>query len=342
MPFFTPPTGTGPAWGESGLFSHYGTIPTGETIWKDGTGWHQGQYPYQGGAEYRTFDDGELISSVTDDGLATATHYFLGGHTYEITDALATELTTAGFGTYLNSEPFEKDWFKPGDEDQFTRWDLTIVDPSATYDLSVDSGEHLVARENDGPAEFSSSNRLFWVHNPSGHKADYDATIILDPTNYAVGTIAEQSGVVLRAQQSGGINTGITINNNIFFVFPACNIGVWRSNTDGTGFINRQTSIFDAGFILFPHRYDIRLEGNIVRVRVYNPITMAAPSWDDPSLAKTVNLDTDAGNPGEVAAAPTPVGNGKVGLIASHLGYSPLVNARYRRFQYGPLGSLFK
>lgn len=344
MPTFTPPLGAGEAWSKGSdspadrLMRYYGSTSVGETVWKDGTGWHQSQYPYQGGNQIRVFDDGELISEETLGGLATALEYYLGGHTYEITEAKATELVAAGFGNYINTEPYTMDWFKSGDEDKFTRWTMTVTDPSATYDLSADSSEHLVARENDGPAEFSSSNRMFWVHNDSGYTADYDATVILDPTNYGVGAIAEQSGLALRAQQSGGINSAITINNNIFFVIPYINVGVWRANIDGTGFLNRQVSITGLGFVEFPHRYDMRLQGNVIRVRGYNPLTMAPPSWSDPTLAMTVNLDTDAGDPGP---NPTPVGDGKVGLIAAHLGHSASVNARFRGFRFGPLGSLF-
>lgn len=350
MPTFTPPLGVGEAWGDSSsldpkdrLMRYYGTTSVGETVWKDANGWHQGQYPYQGGAEYRTFDDGVLVSESSDTtGLESADQYFLGGHTYEISDALATELIAAGFGAYINTEVLDYTWFKPEYLSKFTRWNMTIVDPSATYNLSVDDSENLVAREEDGPSEFSSSNRMFWIHGDTNYNSDFDATVTLDPTHYAEEQpgglfIAEQAGIVLRAQQSGGINKGITINNNIFFLAPIINIGVWQSNTDGTGFISRGAGIEAMGFLSFPHCYDVKLEGNIITVRGYTPTT-PKPSWSDPDFAQTMNLDTEAG---DAEQSPTPVGEGSAGLIAAHLGFSPNCNARYRGWKVGPRGSLF-
>lgn len=347
MPTFTPPIGQGQAWGDptsqapaDRLMRYFGSVSTGETVWKDGSGWHQGQYPYLGGARYRAFNDGELISDVADtSGLLDSQQYFQGGHTYPITQTLADELIAAGFGAYINTEPIDMTWFKPGDESKFTRWAMTVVDPSATYSLSVDSAENLVAREANGPEQFRSNNRNFWIHSDTNYNADFDATVTLDPTNYeGEGQIAEQAGVVLRAQNIAGVQTGITINNNIFFFAPQINIGIWKANEDGTGFISRGATIAAMGFIDFPHVYDIKLEGNIITVRGYTPTT-PKPSWSDPSFAKTINLDTEAGDP---SASPTPVGEGKAGLIAAHLGYSPLVSARYRGFKVGPRNSLFQ
>jgi hypothetical protein len=101
MPTFTPPVVAGSARGSTGrtsdkLLKYYGATPTGATVYKDGSGWHQGQYPYAGRTDAP--------------GLNQALEYYLGGHTYEISDAKATELIAAGFqvGGHLNTE--EQRW----------------------------------------------------------------------------------------------------------------------------------------------------------------------------------------------------------------------------------------
>lgn len=331
MTTFTPPTEFGEPRGDAAsldlpdrLMSHYDPGLAGVTVWQDQSGvWHQSQFPYHGRPD--------------SPGLAQSQRFFLGGHTYDIDPTTEAALISAGYSAYLNTNPVNHTWFKSPDVSKFTRWPLTISDPSATYHLSVDDGENLVAREEDGPAEFSSSNRNFWIHEDTAYNADFDASVIIDPTNYGVSGIAEQSGLVLRAQQSGGRNLGITINNNIFFVIPHCNIGVWSSDLDGSNFTNRQTNIPIGLTIGLPHRYDCKLEDNIITVRVGQP-HLAMPDWDDPTFALTVNLDTDAGS---VVGNPTPVGEGEAGLIAAHLGFSPLCSARYRGLRIGPRGSLF-
>jgi hypothetical protein len=332
MTTFTPPTEFGEARGNPDvldpaerLMSFYDPVLAGITVWQDqSNNWHQNQFPYDGRPD--------------SPGLRQAQRVFLGGHTYDVDSATETALIAAGYGPYLNTAVVDHTWFKPAALSKFTRWAMTVVDPSATYSLSVDSSENLVAREDNGPEQFRSNNRNFWIHSDTNYNADFDATVTLDPTNYeGEGQIAEQAGVVLRAQNIAGVQTGITINNNIFFFAPQINIGIWKANEDGTGFISRGASIAAMGLVDFPHVYDIKLTGNIITVRGYTPST-PKPSWSDPTFAKTINLDTEAGDP---SASPTPVGEGKAGLIAAHLGYSPLVNARYRGFKVGPRGSLF-
>jgi len=108
MPTFTPPTETGPA--PIGGTSHplwrvYGNYDVGITVWRDPTGtYHQTQYPYHGGAFYRTFYDGQVIADTTDDpneSLANATEVYIGGASYPITDQQATDLTAAGYGAFI-------------------------------------------------------------------------------------------------------------------------------------------------------------------------------------------------------------------------------------------------
>lgn len=150
MPTFTPPIGEGYAWGDPSsldpvdrLMSFYGAVPTGETVWKDQSGtFHKSQYPFLGDQEFRTFVDGELVSSIVGaPGLLDATEVYLGGHTYEVTEAKRTELVAAGFfvGGHWDSE--EDKWitfatnstvnrgFKAGDAT------ASIFDPSGGLSL---------------------------------------------------------------------------------------------------------------------------------------------------------------------------------------------------------------
>jgi hypothetical protein len=116
MPIFSPPTipdamrgdinGNSPA---DRLFGYYPPQEMGVTVYKDHEGnWQQSPYPYQGGSQTRSFDDGVLVTDTTDHGLADAQIVFMGGHEYEITTALADELITAGYGENLGDYPLEK------------------------------------------------------------------------------------------------------------------------------------------------------------------------------------------------------------------------------------------
>src|SRR5688572_15649801 len=103
MPEFTPPqqddmpfadfTSDAP---KDRLWRYYGSQQAGTTVWKDTQGiWHSQLYPYLGGATYRTFVDGELISDTADDpdvGIATAQEVYLGGHSYPVDQTKADEL----------------------------------------------------------------------------------------------------------------------------------------------------------------------------------------------------------------------------------------------------------
>lgn len=348
MPTFTPPVGQGVAWGdedsydpEDRLMRYYGAIPNGETVWRDQGGvYHQQQYPSQGKQTFVTFNDGKVISSTTGvQGLGDATEVYLGGHTYEITDTTANDLIAAGYGAYINTAPVDLRYFTSADLPKFSEW-LMTVHSNSVYSKRVTSSEDLEFYETSGDQLIQDNSRRFFIHADTHYNNDFDAQVILDPPFYGVFGIAEQSGVVLRAQQSGGVNRGVTINNNIFFVVPNCNIGVWSSNTDGTNFQNRQASLSIGLVVPFPQHYDVKLRGNIATVRVFGD-KQAVPLWSDPVYAKTVNLDTEAGTAQQIIDNPTPVGDGGAGLISAHLGTAEGIASRFRIFRVGPAGSLF-
>jgi len=103
MPTFTPPTTAGNPVARPGdpgytYWRYLDSWATGQTVWKDQGGvWHADAYPYQGGSTSTVHDwDGSTVT-VADAGLDTAQKVYLGGHTHQITDAEATELTAAGF-----------------------------------------------------------------------------------------------------------------------------------------------------------------------------------------------------------------------------------------------------
>jgi hypothetical protein len=143
MPTFTPPLIEGPApvGGEDHrLWPHYGNYQCGQTVWRDPLGiYHVQLFPYQGGNEYRTFNNGILISSTLDDpekSLANATEVYMGGSTYEVTEAKAAELIAAGFqiGGHFDSE--EQKWI----------------------DYALTSDPNLEWKAGDGMASVASSN----------------------------------------------------------------------------------------------------------------------------------------------------------------------------------------
>jgi len=334
MPTFTPTTADGnpradPHSGSARdrLMKFYGSNPTGVSVWKDQGGvWHQQQYPYHG--------------RLDAPGLAQAQLAFIGGHTYEISDAVAAELIAAGFGDGVNSAVVDYTWFKPEFTTKWDEWHMTDHSNSV-YGMRVNSAENLEIFEVSGDLPIQDNSRRFFVHDDTHFNSDFDAQVVLDPVAYGAFGIAEQSGLVLRAQISGGKYRGITINNNIFFVVPNCNIGVWSTNLDGSGFQNRQASLAIGLLVQFPMRYDVKLRGNIITVRAYGD-RQPVPRWDDPLYALTVDLDsTQAGTSQQLIDNPTPVGDGGAGLIAAHLGSLVGIAARYRGLRMGPARSLF-
>lgn len=88
MPTFKGPTVdegiTGP--GLNRLVARY-KLARGETVinYGDGKGWQTVRFPWNGD-----------LTNLTD-----GVDYFLGGHTYTITTAQATDLTNAGYGAYI-------------------------------------------------------------------------------------------------------------------------------------------------------------------------------------------------------------------------------------------------
>lgn len=129
MPTFTPPKSDGQPWGDvdsdapsNRLMRYYGAVPTGTTVWHDGTGYKSSQYPFLGGQRSRSFNDGDLIQDVAGPaGLLEATEVYLGGHTYPITEAKATQLMAAGFqvGGHIDSQ--EQKWVDYGIASEISR-----------------------------------------------------------------------------------------------------------------------------------------------------------------------------------------------------------------------------
>lgn len=86
MPRFTPPVDNDmvPFDPQDLLWSKYGGIPKGRTVWKDAQGvWHDQHYPYNGREDAP--------------GLLQAQVVYLGGHEYDITTDAANELIAAGY-----------------------------------------------------------------------------------------------------------------------------------------------------------------------------------------------------------------------------------------------------
>lgn len=97
MPTFTPPTTSYP--GESGdWFLDMIAYPHGITVYSTDGGytWKETEFPYLG--DLQSVDP--ITSQVTGPGVEGET-YFLGGHVYPVSQALADTLTAAGYGSYI-------------------------------------------------------------------------------------------------------------------------------------------------------------------------------------------------------------------------------------------------
>lgn len=167
--------------------------------------------------------------------------------------------------------------------------------------------------------------------------ADFHARATFDPPFFGDAggglLILPQHGLVLRYQRDTK-QRAVVVWQNIFFGVPTLNVGVWQANLDGTGFVNRNYPGWPPPVGLpFPYTVEARLRGNIVNARLWQ-VGDPVPNWDDPVRARTINLDTQAG---DAVAVPTPVGVGGAGVVAAHLGTStsPLSAARY------PLADLY-
>lgn len=337
MPLFSPPVTASFQWVSPDnsrptadrLFSYYDGPETGITVWKDGEGnWQQGQYPYQGGGRHRTFVNGVLESDATVDGLADAELVFYGGHVYEISDALAAELTAEGYGERINIvSPITATWA----EDElahFFNQVMTVDPPNIPADMALD-GLATDLRLASGDVDFSS-RRDFWLHEHTSGWTDVRVVcegfdpLVFD-AGHSIGQVLPQGGACLRFQFDGTKNRAVTINNNIFLGVPYLNIGVWEALPDGTSFANRQTSITDVPSL--PYGFEVILEGNVVQARVW-PMQEAPPPWDHPTRALTADLDTEAG---DAVAIPTPTGEGTQGVIQAHTGTHRLSAVRLHK-----------
>lgn len=83
MPYrFTPPTIKTFPVGEHRLFQFFQKLDLGVTVYKVGSVYYEDPYP-------------------AEDVLRTASAVYAGGHVHVVSDAVAAELTTAGYGAYL-------------------------------------------------------------------------------------------------------------------------------------------------------------------------------------------------------------------------------------------------
>lgn len=322
MPLFTPPTEPEIPLHDpddrrkvNALLRHYKPLEKGVTVLKSGGVWARAPYP--------------TINQLRD-----ADKALLGGHVHEITDAEATELTAAGFGDRINLEDVELT-FKPHQFAQIaTKWTLTAVGTDSTNDPVIDGHERGVF----GPLAAGSTSddfgnfREWWLHEYTEGWTDTHVICEgIDPLNFINGgegnTILPQGGTVLRAKFDGTYNRGIALNNGVFLGLPMLNIGVWQALPDGTSFANRQYSWPFFESLPLPYAYEAILEDNVVQVRIW--AAGGRPSeWDHPTLAKIIDLDTDAG---DAVAIPTPTGTGTNGLIVAHLGMDSRSQVRLRR-----------
>lgn len=79
--------------GEDRFWAHFGAQPTGQTLIKESGVWSAVSFPLQSRLE--------AADLITDSTGQRVRGYFLGGHIHTITSAIATELTAAGFGSYI-------------------------------------------------------------------------------------------------------------------------------------------------------------------------------------------------------------------------------------------------
>lgn len=344
MTTFTPPVAEGPApvgGRRHPLWRHYGNYDCGITVWRGQDGqYRQSMFPYHGGAQYRTFDDGQLIADATDDvnqSLASATEVYIGGSTYDITSQQETDLTAAGYGNRINLAPVNGLWVP----EQLSKFDskmlLSSNPPAATGPPFVSENRNLKIQLTAGPSPATSGLREWFLHSDTKGWVDSHGIVRVDPPLYQADVdgdpaldIFPQMGVVLRAQfnSSTGKNQGITLNNGTIFGLPILNIGAWHAFPDGTGFANRQFSwpLFES--LGLPYGWEWYLNGNIIRARIFpaGDDPNVTP-WDHPTHARTLNLDVDCGS---TAVVPTPSGAGTAGIIAAHLGTDVRSAARIR------------
>lgn len=348
MTTFTPPVGSGTAWGDpesrepaERLMSFFGNVPTGETVWQDQDDvWHQGQYPSWGNQIYTTHDDGNpSVTSSPTPGIGNAKHVFQGGHTYDIDNLTALELIVAGYGSGINTSDVVGT-FKTEDLAKFgTRMTMTSVVGCASGNPFIHGNDAWALQLATGTGAGTTNLREFFLHSDTNGWTNCHFMALMDPLLYAVDVdgdpnldIIPQSGLVLRAQFNSGTgkNQGITLNNGTFLGLPSLNIGAWHAFPDGTGFANRQFSWPFGEYPGLPYGFEGYLDNNIIRVRIFekgqDPNTVP---WDHPTRARVLDLDVDCGS---TATVPTPVGAGLgCGIISAHLGTDPRSMNRIRK-----------
>jgi hypothetical protein len=161
--------------------------------------------------------------------------------------------------------------------------------------------------------------------------ADFHARATFDPPAYGAltdpaVTISPQHGLALRFQQDATHHSAVILWQNVFFLVPFLNVGVWRATLAGGSFQSRNYGGWPEPLGLnFPFTVEARLTDNVVEVRQWE-VGNPPPRWDDPTLARTIDLDTDAG---DSVAIPTPTGQGGAGLVAAHLGLDVRSVCRY-------------
>lgn len=339
MPVFVPPTVDSGAWGDpdaedpaNRLFSFYSGLQEGVTVFQDQDGnWHQQQYPYWGN-KHRSWYDGKIISESTSTGLQHARRFFLGGHIHQIDQETASELTEAGFGDRINIVSPVEITPTNAELDLLSNQVMTAHSPNTPDRPGID-GNITTFNLQSGTQNFSN-RRDFWLHDHTSGWRDTRvfcralAPLVFTASHPDLGQVLPQGGAVLRFQPGGTAKKGrgVTINNNIFLGLHMLNIGVWEAYPDGTGFANRQTSFDFFENPGFPYGFEAILEGSTVQVRVFpSSQYQTPPPWDHPTLARTINLDTDAGNADTI---PTPIGQGTNGFISAHPGTHPLAAVR--------------
>lgn len=216
------------------------------------------------------------------------------------------------------------------------RFTLDNVDQLTRHIVSTDGTHASTAEVVDGnldvtlsagtEAGFSSLREVFLRNGLTG--ADFHGRVTFDPPFYGdLGggiTVLPQHGLLLRYQRDT-VQRGVAVWHNIFFEVPELLVGVWQANLDGTSMTNRQATGFPSLGLDFPFTVEARLRGTVVDVRQWE-VGDQPPEWDDPTLARSIDLETDAG---DAEAIPTPVGTGGAGWIAAHLGTDPRSVVRY-------------
>jgi hypothetical protein len=277
------------------------------------------------------FYRGELVSeSDPDEGLATAEQVYLGGHVHEVSDAVASELTSAGFGAYLNLENVTLHW-TPDEAALLDKVTISVDSPNVSADPAVEQGQG-VFRLASGDDDDQSGLREFWTHPHTDGWTDVTATFTVDPPNFGdFGglDILPQSGVAHRLNDDGSQMRAVTVNNNILFGVSVLNIGVWEADLDGTNFANRQHSFdYPDQFVPFPFTVEATLVDNLITISIY---PAGGSVIEGPSHVETLDLDVDCGDAGTI---PTPTGTGVNGVLSAHLGTSDLSANRFGRVDF--------